>query len=597
MATSYALPGSTYPQHHHLASDHLHSHGHGHDHCDHSQPQSHGHSHHDHSNGHAHSQTPPSIPSLPSLSSLGSSRSRRDSRATGAHSHNKTQSNGHNHSHAHHHDHDHDHDHSHDHSHDHDHDHDHDHSHSHDAGGPGPTKIRPNIPPLGAIKHFRTGSTAGGRPIITPTTAGFDKGHGFEPPATATSHHGHSHSHHDHSAEWSRFTAFLLPYTSKYPLIHAVMTEKDSRRIFYFMSINLSFMAVQAFYGYVTDSLGLLSDSIHMFFDCVALAVGLFAAVASKWPPSERFPYGFGKIETLSGFANGVFLVLISVEIMFEAIERMMEGRETKRLGELFVVSTMGLLVNLVGMAAFGHHHHGHDHGHGHSHGGSSCGGGGGHSRSRSHSDSDAHGHNHSHSHDHKHDHGHSHGHSHGGHSHGHSHDNENMHGIYLHVLADTLGSAAVIVSTVLTHFVPWSGWDPLASFLIAVLILLSSLPLVMSSARRLLLTIPPETEYNLRETLSGISGLRGVAGYSVPKFWIDDRNSGEESSAAMLLGVMHVQAVRGADMEDVRDRVRNYLLGHHIDITLQVEREGESSCWCGAGRSPLSQSQSTNLF
>lgn len=73
--------------------------------------------------------------------------------------------------------------------------------------------------------------------------------------------------------------------------------------------VNFSFMAVQAVYGYLTDSLGLLSDSIHMFFDCVALAVGLLASVMSKWPPSERFPYGFGKIETLSGFANGVFLM------------------------------------------------------------------------------------------------------------------------------------------------------------------------------------------------------------------------------------------------------------------------------------------------
>jgi zinc transporter 5/7 len=77
-------------------------------------------------------------------------------------------------------------------------------------------------------------------------------------------------------------------------------------------SLNFSFMAVQAFYGYVTDSLGLLSDSIHMFFDCVALAVGLFASVMSKWPPNGRFPYGFGKIETLSGFANGVFLMYVS---------------------------------------------------------------------------------------------------------------------------------------------------------------------------------------------------------------------------------------------------------------------------------------------
>lgn len=70
-------------------------------------------------------------------------------------------------------------------------------------------------------------------------------------------------------------------------------------------------MIVQAFYGFVTDSLGLLSDSIHMFFDCLALGVGLFAAVASKWPPSRRFPYGFGKIESLSGFGNGVFLMQV----------------------------------------------------------------------------------------------------------------------------------------------------------------------------------------------------------------------------------------------------------------------------------------------
>jgi len=68
-------------------------------------------------------------------------------------------------------------------------------------------------------------------------------------------------------------------------------------------------MIVQAFYGYAAESLGLISDSIHMFFDCVALGVGLLAAVLSKWPPSQRFPYGFGKIETLSGFANGILLM------------------------------------------------------------------------------------------------------------------------------------------------------------------------------------------------------------------------------------------------------------------------------------------------
>jgi solute carrier family 30 (zinc transporter), member 5/7 len=68
-------------------------------------------------------------------------------------------------------------------------------------------------------------------------------------------------------------------------------------------------MLVQFFYGFVSGSLGLLTDSIHMLFDCVGLAVGLAAAVMAKWPSDYRFPYGYGKIDTLSGFANGIFLM------------------------------------------------------------------------------------------------------------------------------------------------------------------------------------------------------------------------------------------------------------------------------------------------
>lgn len=254
---------------------------------------------------------------------------------------------------------------------------------------------------------------------------------------------------------------------------------------------------------------------------------------------------------------------------MFEGVERLLEGRETKRLLDLFVVSTLGLLVNLLGIFAFGSHdhaHHGHDHGH---------------------------------------DHGHSHG-------HGHAHDNENMHGIYLHIMADMLGSASVIASTVLTYFIPWSGWDPLASFLIAYLIAVTALPLVKTSAQRLLLTNPDDAEYTLRNTLAGVTDVRGVVSYAVPKFWADDRTGGDDAHShdhghdhshshdhgpgggcsseqhgpkTRLIGVIHVAAARGADLDDVGDRVRAYLADQHIDMTVQVEREGDASCWCGMGR------------
>ncbi|CAG8029334.1 unnamed protein product [Penicillium olsonii] len=406
--------------------------------------------------------------------------------------------------------------------------------------------------------------------------------------------HGHSHSH--ATTEAAGISKWLLQKSEPYPLLHSILKEKDSRSIFYFMCLNFTFMLVQLSYGFLTGSLGLLSDSIHMFFDCLALVVGLCAAVMSKWPPNARFPYGYGKVDTLSGFANGIFLMIISVEIIYEAVERLSSGSEMHRIGELLAVSIAGLAVNLVGIFSFehGHAHHGHDHGH--------------------------------------------------------DHGNENMHGIFLHILADTLGSVAVVISTILVHYTGWAGYDPLASCFIAILIFVSAVPLVSSTAKTLLLTLPADTEYNVRETLAGVSTLRGVVSYTVPKFWLDDTGAtsghshshdhasheacggghdhshghshshhghdhdhghhhdhghshshhghghghdhdhhhdhdhDHEKTPQNVFGVIHVVASRGADLEDVRQRTVDFLREKNVDILVQVERDGDARCWCSVG-------------
>lgn len=440
----------------------------------------------------------------------------------------------------------------------------------------------------------------------------------------STHHHHSALSHGAHSPDHSWLTQFLLETFQHKALLHSILVEKDSRRIFYFMSLNFAFMLVQFCYGIATGSLGLLSDSVHMFFDCVALFVGLCAAVMSKWPPSPRFPYGYSKIDTIAGFANAIFLMLISIEIVYEAVERLVEGSEMQRIGELLTVSTLGLAVNLVGVTAFGHAHHGHSH-HGHSH----------HDHAHHNQSHDEHSH-----HDHAHDH---HSHHHDGHvedsqsgeshdqhhlgckhsaihgpdqqhehvarlltspnpspyssvpatpskpvhAHGHAyeaaphhhhgHDNENMQGIYLHVLADTLGSVAVVISTLLIHFYGWSGFDPVASCLIAILIFASAIPLVRSTAKKLLLTIPGDVEFDLREALAGVSAIKGVVGYAAPKFWLD----GDEERK--VIGVIHVTAAKGVDMEDLKNRVVDYLRSKNMNVVVQVEREGVNRCWCKA--------------
>jgi zinc transporter 5/7 len=178
----------------------------------------------------------------------------------------------------------------------------------------------------------------------------------------------------------------------------------------------------------------------------------------------------------------------VSVEIIFDGFERLWEGHELQRLNELLIVSILGFIVNIVGLVAFGHAHHGHGHDHGHE------------------------------------------GHDHG---HGHSHDNENMQGIFLHILADALGSVAVIISTLLTKYYGWSGWDPIASCIIAILIFLSAIPLVKSSGARLMLSLPSDVEYGIRNTLGELGTLRGVIGYAVPKFWLEDEGAAHAEAHA----------------------------------------------------------------
>jgi zinc transporter 5/7 len=405
-----------------------------------------------------------------------------------------------------------------------------------------------------------------------------------------------------------------LKTTENYSLLHGILEDDESRRIFYFMILNLCFMVVQSTYGILTGSLGLISDSIHMFFDCVALLVGVCAAVMSKWPPSLKFPYGYGKIDTLAGLGNGIFLMLISIEIVYEAIERLFTGADVSRTTELLVVSTLGLLVNLVGISVFhGAHDHGHAHGHSHGHG---------------HSD-------HGSDHDHDHKHAHSHHeesptpmtasaspmkHKQGVASDHHHHGGENMQGIYLHIMADALGSLAVVGSTLLVRWTGWSGFDPLASCIIAVLIFASTIPLVTSTTKILLLSLNSDIEYNLRGILSGVAEIRGVVGYTVPKFWLEDmkkepghhhghdhghshahaHKSSEDEKCdhdhdhdhdheqptddPTVLGVIHVIASQTADLEDVRERVSLYLRERKMDVVIQMEREGELRCWCGAG-------------
>ena len=68
------------------------------------------------------------------------------------------------------------------------------------------------------------------------------------------------------------------------------------------------------------------------------------------------------------------------------------------------------------------------------------------------------------------------------------------------------MGSVGVIVSTILIKWTGWSGFDPLASIFIALLIVASVVPLVIDSGRILCLDVGEGKEKEIREALAEVS-------------------------------------------------------------------------------------------
>ena len=267
-----------------------------------------------------------------------------------------------------------------------------------------------------------------------------------------------------------------------------IISEKSSRNLFLFLLLNLSFAFIELFYGYWTNSLGLISDSFHMFFDCSGLLAGILATVVTRKKPNEKYSYGYVRAEVLAGFCNALFLLFTAGSIFFQAIERALEPPEVKH-ERLFVVSVLGFLVNLIGIYAFQH---------GHSHSGNSGG------------------HNHSHSHSNHHHH----------HGHGHSHNDlpaSNSHimkGVFLHILADTLGSVGVIVSSLLMQYFGWMIADPICSIFIAILITASIYPLIKDSYMILMQRQPVSLDHVLPQCYNKVMQLAGVYSVQEPHFW-----------------------------------------------------------------------------
>ena len=205
-------------------------------------------------------------------------------------------------------------------------------------------------------------------------------------------------------------------------------------------------MVAEVIGGILSGSLALLADAGHMLTDAASIALALVAVWIAGRPESIERTFGYQRTEVLAAAFNALSLWAIAGWIVWEAVERFFSHHEIHIEGGLMlIVGGIGLAVNIV--AAFVLH------------------AGSKHSL--------------------------------------------NVDGAFKHVMADLMGSVAVVVSGVIVITTGWVLIDPILSVGIALLIVISSWRLVLRSVNVLLGGVPEHVDlYALCAEIEDVPGV-----------------------------------------------------------------------------------------
>ena len=138
---------------------------------------------------------------------------------------------------------------------------------------------------------------------------------------------------------------------------------------------------------------------------------------------------------------------------------------------------------------------------------------------------------------------------------------------MFLHVLADTLGSVGVIFSSLLIRYFGWTWADPVCSMFIAVLITASTWPLLRDAGEILLLRAPRSLDFQLPSALLELTNIEGVVGYSQAKFW--------QISHGKNTGCIRILTRPDCYDQEVKKRVLNHFYKVGLtDVLVQIDKE-----------------------
>jgi cation diffusion facilitator family transporter len=96
---------------------------------------------------------------------------------------------------------------------------------------------------------------------------------------------------------------------------------------------NALLVALKLIVGIWSGSVSILSEAVHSASDLLASSIAYFSVRVADAPPDTEHPYGHGKIEGLSSFAEALLIILAAACIIYESTLKLLNPDKTPPIG------------------------------------------------------------------------------------------------------------------------------------------------------------------------------------------------------------------------------------------------------------------------
>ena len=111
--------------------------------------------------------------------------------------------------------------------------------------------------------------------------------------------------------------------------------------------LNILVALAKGIYGWYTNSLSMISDSIHSFFDSISNVIGIIGIIIASRPPDIKHPYGHSKYETFASLGIAILLFITCFEILQSAIGRFLNPTTPEISLLSFLIMGITIAINI----------------------------------------------------------------------------------------------------------------------------------------------------------------------------------------------------------------------------------------------------------